>query len=121
MDKAKQTTQLNYANVGEAISYELASKMIKDFHDSNSDDVAKTYVIGKNIIEQLLAQPGCVAVRFFNAIDETGRNTLVYAGVDVKGNTILEYPAVDEKGKLGRVEALIGDRTIGDPPINFWH
>jgi len=113
MDKVKLATQVNYANVGEAISHELASKMVKDFQDSNSEDVAKCYVIGKNIIEQMLAQPGCVAIRFFNAIDETGKNTLVYAGVNEKGNTIIALPVVDETGKLGRIEALIGDRTMG--------
>ena len=117
MDKAKITTQINFANVGEAISHELAAKMVKDFHDANSEDVSKCYVIGKNIIEQILAQPGCVAISIFNAIDEDGKNTLVYAGVDKKGQTIFEYAGVDEKGKLGRVEALIGDRTL---PTNSW-
>src|SRR5882762_9179991 len=102
---------VNFAQVGEAISHELAAKMVKDYQDANHAETARCYNIGKNIIEQILAQPGCVAMRFYNAIDETGKQTLVYAGVDEKGYTIMEYPTVNEDGKLGRVEAIIGDRA----------
>jgi|SRR5215467_3015141 len=120
MNKAPLTTATNYAAIGEAIDHELAAKMIKNYHDVNSNEAPKSYVIGKNVIEEMLAQPGCVGLRFYNAIDESGRQTLVYAGVDTNGNTIIEYPAVDEKGKLGRIEALIGDRTMGDGPSFSW-
>ena len=120
MDKAHIGTQVNFANVGEAISHELAAKMVKDFHDANLEGVSKSFIIGKNIIDQILAQPGCVALNIFNGIDEDGRNTLVYAGIDKNGHTILDYPGVNEKGQLGRVEALIGDRTIGPGPSYIW-
>ena len=113
MDKAQLSTELlNYANVGEAIDHELGAKMVKDYQDANPHQIAQCFSVGKNIIEQILAQPGCVAMRFYNAIDETGKQTLVYAGVDQKGNTILEYPAIDQNGKLGKVEALLGDRSM---------
>jgi len=110
MDKTQLTTTLNYANIGEPISHELGAKMVKDFQDAYPDFPSKCYNIGRNIIEQILSQPGCVGLRFYNAIDETGKKTLVYVGVDKNGNAILEYSAVDETGKLERVEALIGDR-----------
>ena len=45
---------------------------------------------GGKIIEEILAQPGCVGIRFFDAINETGVKTLVYAGIDAKGKNILE-------------------------------
>ena len=118
MDKAQISTQvISYANVGEAIDHELGSKMIKNYQDANPDQIAQCFTVGKNIIEQVLAQPGCVAMRIYNAMDETGKQTLVYAGVDEKGNTILEYPAIDENGKLGRVEALLGDKSL---PQIWW-
>ncbi len=116
MDKAL-SSKIDYAQVGEAISHELAAKMIKNYQDFRPNDVA-SYHIGRNIIEQILAQPGCVSIRFFNAIDEAGRQTLVYVGVDAKGNNIIAYPAVDEMGKLGKVEALAGDKTLGE--IYWW-
>ncbi len=105
-------TKVNYAEVGEAISHELAAKMVKDFHDAQSEEVPD-FIIGKNIISQVLSQPGCVGIKFYNALNESGVRTLVYVGVDVNGNIITEYTGVNEDGKLGRVEALVGDRTDG--------
>src|SRR5215471_8711571 len=99
MDKAQLSTQvINYANVGEAIEYELGAKIIKNYQDANPNQIAQCFTIGKNIIEQILAQPGCVALRIYNAMNEAGKHTLVYAGVDKNGNTLLEYPVVDESG-----------------------
>jgi len=114
MDKAQLPTKvINFSNVGEAIDHELGAKMVKNYQDAHPSEIAQCFSVGKNIIEQILAQPGCVAMRFYNAIDETGRQTLVYAGVDEKGNTILEYSAIDGTGKLGKVEALLGDKSMG--------
>jgi len=121
MDRAQVKKTLNYANVGEAIDHELAAKMVKDFQDSCPADAIKSYTIGKKILELILAQPGCVALKFYNAIDENGNQTLVYVGLDKNGNNIIEYPFVNEKGKLGTVEAYIGDRTMGDgTPVHSW-
>ena len=39
-------------------------------------------LIGRNVIDQILAQPGCVGIRFIDAINEEGQKTLVYVGVD---------------------------------------
>ncbi|HTQ66346.1 MAG TPA: hypothetical protein VMI12_16250 [Puia sp.] len=112
MDKAKLATKKDYSNIGEAIDHELAAKMVKDFHDSHPD-VQIAFNVGRKIIEQILAQPSCVAMRFFNAINEEGKHTLVYSGVDENGNTIFNYSVVGEDGKLGKVDALIGDRSNG--------
>jgi hypothetical protein len=99
----------NYAEVGEAISHELAAKMIKDFNDANPSH-QYCFHIGRNVIEQVLAQPGCVGMRIYRAVNEKGRETLVYAGIDSNGKTIFEYSGVNKDGKLGEVEGLIGDR-----------
>ncbi|MFI5154480.1 MAG: hypothetical protein ACHQET_14180 [Chitinophagales bacterium] len=110
MIQVQAKTQINFAEVGEPINHELAAKMVKDYSDLNPE-AKSSHFIGRNVIESILAQPGCVAIRFFNAIDEVGKQTLVYAGVDKNGRTIVEYSVVDENGKLSRVEALIGDRA----------
>ena len=118
MDKAQLSTEvINYAHIGEGIDHELGAKMIKNYQDENPAQIAQCFTVGKKIIEQVLAQPGCVAMRIYNAMDDAGKQTLVYAGVDEKGNTILEYPAIDENGKLGRVDALLGDRSM---PSIWW-
>jgi hypothetical protein len=118
MDKAQISTQvINYANVGEAIDHELGAKMVKNYQDAHPNETAQCFNVGKNIIEQVLAQPGCVAIRIYNAMDNSGKHTLVYVGVDDSGNAIFEYPAINEEGKLGRVEALVGDKAL---PSIWW-
>ncbi|HTQ27690.1 MAG TPA: hypothetical protein VMI35_06165 [Puia sp.] len=110
MDQVQVKIKKNYAEIGEAIDHELAAKMVKDFNDIHPD-LGRDFVIGKNIIEKILAQPGCAAIRFYNAINEYGKQTLVYCGVDEKGNILDKYPVIGEDGKLYSVEALIGDRS----------
>jgi len=78
--------------------------------DGNPGDVVG-YTIGRNILDQILAQPGCVGIRFFNALNEAGQKTLVYAGVDAAGNDIVKKVVVEEDGKLATVPAIVADRV----------
>ncbi|MEP7278025.1 MAG: hypothetical protein ABI813_05235, partial [Bacteroidota bacterium] len=79
-----ELTKRPLTQVGEEISHELGAQMIKDYQSANPADV-KAYHIGRNIIEQILAQPGCAGMRFYNAYNEIGEKTLVYVGVDESG------------------------------------
>jgi hypothetical protein len=103
--------------IGAEISHDLAGKMIKDHHDKHSFENSYSYVIGKDMIDQVLAQPGCVGLRFFDAINEVGAKTLVYAGVDEKGKSIVELTAVDGHGKLAATPAMIGDNLDVNKPV----
>jgi hypothetical protein len=101
--------QVNYQSIGEQISHELAAKMVKDHHDKYSEE-SKSYIVGKTIIDQILAQPSCVGVRFFDAINEAGVKTLVYVGIDSNGKNLLEITTVNDHGKLAVTEGMSGDR-----------
>jgi hypothetical protein len=113
-------SQIDFPSVGEQISHELAAKMVKNHHDTHSIDDSNSYYIGKNIIEQMLAQPGCVGIRFFDAINEFGNKTLVYVGINAKGKSILEYSAVNDNGKLAVVEGMASDRVLVEKPSNWF-
>jgi len=104
--------KIDYQVAGEEISHELAGKMIKDHHDKHGYEESHSYTIGKTIIEQILAQPGCVGITFRDAINESGNKTLVYVGVDAKGNSILEITTVNDHGKLAVTHGMIGDRLL---------
>jgi hypothetical protein len=112
--------KVNYQAVGEQITHELAAKMVKDHHDRHSSSDSYSYYIGKNIIEQMLAQPGCVGLRFFDALDESGNKTLVYIGIDAKGKFISEYSSVNDLGKLAVVEGMASDKTLVDNPPSWF-
>jgi len=112
-----ELTQRNIAKVGEEIPHELGVQMVKDYQAANPNDV-KAFHIGKDIIEQILAQPGCVGMRFYNAYNEMGEKTLVYVGIDKAGNSIIEHIVVDNDGILSAKKAIVADRA-GVPPNTF--
>jgi len=104
--------KIDFQAAGEEISHELAAKMIKDHHDKHSFEESHSYTIGKEMIQKILAQPGCVGITFRDAINEEGKKTLVYVGIDSKGKSILEYSSVNDHGKLAVTEGMIGDRLL---------
>lgn len=116
-------TKLNtkaIATIGEEIGLELGTQMVKGYQKANPSDV-HSYLIGRDIIDQILAQPGCVGIRFFNALNEQGEKTLVYLGVDKTGNSIIEFSVINGKGKLASENAIVADRvrTGGSKPSAF--
>lgn len=113
-------SQVDFPAVGEQISHELAARMVKNHHDAHSVDESNSYYIGKNIIEQMLAQPGCAGIRFFDAINENGQKTLVYVGIDAKGKSIVEFSTVNNHGKLAVVEGMAADKVLVDKPTSWW-
>ena len=103
---------------GEEIGYELGTEFISNYRNANPNDTL-SYVIGKNIIEQILAQPGCEGIHFYNAINEAGKKTLVYVGVNKDGENIFQYTAVNNAGTITNEAAVVGDRT-DDGGDSWW-
>ena len=98
------------AQIGEEIGLELGNQMVKAFAVANPNEV-QSYIIGRNIIDQILAQPGCVGIKFFNAINEKGEKTLVYLGIDQFGKTIVRYSSVNKVGSIQTQNAIVADRS----------
>jgi hypothetical protein len=98
------------AAIGEEIGLELGTQFIKDYQIANPTD-AQYYVIGRNIIDEILAQPGCVGLRFYNAFNEIGEKTLVYVGLNEEGKAIVEYTCINNEGQLESHKGIVADRT----------
>ena len=113
-----ELTKRSVAQVGEAITHELGAQMITDYQAANPTDV-KSYQIGRNIIDQILAQPGCAGMRFYNAYNEKGEKTLVYTGVDEFGKSIVEHVVVNAEGNLNNQKAIVADRVNNDDNSTF--
>lgn len=109
MTQTKLTTK-KVAAIGEEIGLELGTQMVKGYQQANPSDV-HSYLIGRNIIDQILAQPGCVGIKFYNAYDETGEKTLVYVGVDQNGKAIIEFKVVNTHGQLDSAAGIVADRV----------
>ena len=116
--KQTELTKRAIAQVGEAIPHELGAQMIRDYQAANPTDV-KSYQMGRNIIDQILAQPGCAGMRFYNAYNEIGEKTLVYTGVDEFGKAIVEYTIVTNEGDFDTQKAIVADRINNDEMEEF--
>ncbi len=92
--------------VGKEIDYETGAKMIKRSFDENPDDVMAQFT-GRNVIEKILAQPGCVGIRTFYALNDMGIRQLIFVGVDGNGNNILEIDTINANGKINKNKGVI--------------
>jgi hypothetical protein len=118
MVQTKQTTFT--ANVGEEIGLELGAQFISAYRKANPSDVT-SYYVGRNILEQVMAQPGCVGIRFYNAYNEAGEKTLVYVGVTAEGTDMLNVTAVNANGQLDVQKGIVADRIrIGGGERGWW-
>jgi hypothetical protein len=97
------------AAVGEEIGLALGAQFISSYQKANPSDVA-SYFVGRNILDRVLAQPGCVGMRFYNAYNEAGEKTLVYVGVTAAGNDMLTVTTVNPNGQLDVQKGIVADR-----------
>ncbi len=112
-------TKTSILSIGEEVGYELGAQMVKDYQLANPQDV-HSYVIGRKIIDRILAQPGCAGIQFYNAYNETGEKTLVYIGLDANGKTILEYTCINTEGELSKDKGIVADRIrTGSTPTPY--
>jgi hypothetical protein len=112
MMQKELTTKKDYAAIGEEISHELAADFIKAYQESNTGEI-RGYQIGRNIIDQILTQPGCVGMRFYYGLNEAGAKTLVYVGVDADGKDIVKRTVVMSNGALVHADGIMADRVSG--------
>jgi hypothetical protein len=99
-----------HANVGEHIGYELGAKMIKDYFDKYQESGSQ--FVGRNILEQILAQPGCIGIQIYKGLNETGQKSYVLTGVNKDGHPILEITAVNPNGEIKKEEGIVADRNV---------
>jgi UDP-N-acetylglucosamine enolpyruvyl transferase len=109
MMQKELTTKKDYAAVGEEISHELAADFMKAYQDTHVGENGG-YQIGRNIIDQILAQPGCVGMHFYYGLNEDGVKTLVYVGIDADGKDIVKRTVITSNGDLTIADGIFADR-----------
>lgn len=111
------------ATVGAEIGQELGAQFISAYQQANPTDVT-SYYVGRNILEQVLTQPGCVGMRFYNAYNEAGEKTLVYVGVTAQGDDMLNITTVSTSGQMDEMKGIVADRVRTETSIvddnNWW-
>ncbi len=101
------------AQVGEDIGLAEGMQLVQNFREANPDATPGFY-IGRNIIDQILNQPGCVGMNFRKCLSENNEEHLVYTGVDAEGKDILEFSVVTNTGDIVKNEGIVADKTVID-------
>lgn len=105
-------TQKDYAAVGGEISYQMAIDFTQAFEQAHPNE-NPGYHLGRNIIEKILAQPGCVGIRFYYGFNEKGQKTLVYTGMDANGYPMVKLAKVNKNGVVMSTDEGIFADSIG--------
>ncbi|MEO6135118.1 MAG: hypothetical protein ABIP35_08195 [Ginsengibacter sp.] len=100
------------AQVGEDIGLNEGIELVNAFRSANPD-ATPGYYIGRNIIDQILNQPGCVGINFRKCLSENEEH-LVYTGVDAEGKDILSYSVVTNAGDIVKENGIVADKIIID-------
>ena len=72
-------------HAGGAIELEIAAVWTQNHREKHPGEVISHY-FGRHILEDILAQDGCVGIRFYHAYDHDGKKHLVICGVQEDGN-----------------------------------
>lgn len=103
----------NLAEVGENIGLAEGTKLVNNFREANPDATPGFY-IGRNIIDQILNQPGCVGINFRKCLSEENEEHLVYTAVDADGKDILSYSMVSTTGDIVKHDGIVADKVVID-------
>lgn len=113
--QAPETTAPVFSSaVGENVGAEAGAKMVKAFYDAHPEQ-AYGHLIGRNILEQLLAQPGCEGLSIHPGYNEAGVRQLVFTAVDADGQQILQYAMIRGNGQMEIVDGLVVDKIVTTP------
>lgn len=97
------------SSIGEEIGLELGLKFISDFQQNFPNEIP-SFILGREIMDQILSQPGCAGIQFFMGLNEKSEKTLVYIGLDSDGNSLLAYSQVTVSGNFETKEGIVADR-----------
>lgn len=101
----------NLAEVGENIGLSEGIKLVNAFKQANPT-ATEGYYIGREILENIMAQPGCVGINFRKCLTNMNEEHLVYTAVDADGKDILEYSVVTNTGDVVKQDAIVADRIM---------
>lgn len=86
---------------GETISLTTASGFTENYRDEAGTGATLGHFIGRDLIEDILDQTGCMGIRMYYGIDGDGNKVLILVGANGDEDDMLD---------------IIVDRTVSCPP-----
>jgi hypothetical protein len=81
--------------VGHRIALKEAAAQAARHRGGGSHRAGDSGAFNAKPVQELLAQPGCVGVRWYLGRDEQGARTMLLVGVDAKGNNMTDGILLD--------------------------
>jgi hypothetical protein len=87
--RARSGDQLFDGSEGDPIDLQTATRWAANFKATleNPDDI-RAHFFGTEILQQLLNESGCVGIRIYYALDDSGIKKLLLVGVDAAGEDL---------------------------------
>jgi hypothetical protein len=82
-------------NEGAVITLAEGSKMTAAYRATISTGDTIALAVGKNLVNSILGQTGCMGIRMYFALDEDENKQLVLVGVDANGDDMTAGVIVD--------------------------
>ena len=98
------------SKIGENIGLNAGEEMVKSFYDKHPD-IAYANVMGRDMIEKILNQPGCAGIAILPGYNNEMIRQSVLVGIDENSQPILTYNVVNATGELKNVDGIVADRT----------
>ncbi len=98
MNQSVRAEQVNFAGYkNQSISFQEAKGLIKTYERIAASDAVIAQYFGKDLVDKILAQPGCVGVRMYYGKHTNGKPGVIIVGVDKYGKDmasgVLAMPA----------------------------
>ena len=89
---------------GGEIDLETAKAWTQNYRARQSGtDAVKSHFFGREVLQKLLDQEGCMGTRMYYGVDESGKRQLILIGADASGN--------DQE------DGIILDKSTTCPPV----
>lgn len=82
-------------NEGVVITLADGSQMTADYRATISVGDTISLAVGKNLLNSILSQSGCMGIRMYYALNSKGEDQLVLVGVDSNGDDLTAGILVD--------------------------
>jgi len=86
------------------ISFSEGAEFTARYRAQMGHDQTKGGFFGKDALTTILAQQGCVGIRFYYGLDADGKQVMVLAGVDANENDLIgdDFLMYGQRDKLSR-------------------
>jgi hypothetical protein len=116
--KTKSPLVRNIAEIGQDIGLQEGAAMIQRYRELNTEETVYGHTVGRNIIEQILAQPNCAGINIYYALNHLGQRQLVFIGADAQNRNILQFSQINAEGKMENYKGIVADRAVIADDVN---